>query len=49
MLVKRRFVAREAAFILDPALDIVENDARQLALRYSMQVFDVDGVIDVHG
>ncbi len=49
VLVERGFVAREAALVLHPALDVIEDDARQLALRDPMQVFDVDGLIEVHG
>jgi hypothetical protein len=46
--VKCRFVAREAAFVLHPALDVVENDPWQLAPSDPMQIFDIDGSIEVH-
>jgi hypothetical protein len=47
--VKRGFVAREAALVLHPALDVIEDYLGQLAFRYPMQVFDIDGFIEIHG
>ena len=34
--------------VLDPALDIIEDDLWQFALCHPVQVFDVDGLIEVH-
>ena len=48
MPMKRCFVAREAALVLHPALDIVKDDLRQLTLRHPVQVFDVYRLIEFH-
>ena len=49
MLVEGGFVARETALVLHSALDVIEDDARQLALRHPVQIFDIDCAIEVHG
>ena len=46
---ERGRIALQPALVLDPALDIVEHDLRQLALREKMQVLDIDDVVDIHG
>src|SRR5579883_3043806 len=48
VLVESLFVARQAALVFDPAFDEIEDDARQLALGHAVQVFDIDGVFDLH-
>ena len=49
VLMERGRIALQPALVLDPALDIVEHDLRQLALGELMQVLDIDHVVDVHG
>src|SRR5580704_4515623 len=49
MLVERRTVAFERAFVLDPALDKVERDLRQPALRELVQILDIDDAVEAHG
>src|SRR5262249_60936445 len=49
VLVKCGFVAREPALVLHPAFDVIEDDFRQFALCDAMEVFDVDGLLKVHG
>jgi hypothetical protein len=44
----RRCCAR-AALVLEPAFDEVEGDLRQSSLRHAVEVFDIDGLIEVHG
>src|SRR3954447_26647340 len=46
---ERGRIALQPALVLDPALDVVEHDLRQLALGEKMQVLDIDDVVDVHG
>src|SRR5438094_331555 len=48
MPVEDGFVARQAALILDAALDVIEHDLRQPPLRHAVQVFNVDGLIHSH-
>src|SRR5271170_7368554 len=48
VLVKRRGIGFEAAFVFEAALDEVERDLRQPPLGHTVQIFDVDGLIDVH-
>ena len=46
---KRAGVALEPALVLKPAFDEVEGDLRQSPLRHAVEVFDIDGSIEVHG
>src|SRR5271169_1827646 len=48
MLMKGRGVGFEAALVFEAALDEIEGDLRQPPLRHPMQVFDIDGFVDVH-
>jgi hypothetical protein len=48
VLVKRRCVGFEAALVFETAFDEIERDLRQPPLGHPVQVFDVDGLIDVH-
>src|SRR6266851_10442472 len=48
ILVKSRGVGFEPALVLETALDEVEGDLRQAALRHLVQVFDIDRVFDPH-
>ena len=48
VLVKGRGVGFEPALVFEPALDKVEGDLRQPPLRHAVQVFDIDGFVDLH-
>src|SRR6202043_4043725 len=49
VLMKRGGVALEPALVLKPAFDEVEGDLRQSPLRHAVEVFDIDGSIEVTG
>src|ERR1700719_1116582 len=42
-------VALEPALVLKPTFDEVEGDLRQSPPRHAVEVFDIDGLIEVHG
>ena len=48
MLVKGRSVGFEPAFVFETAFDKVERDFWQPPLCHAVQVFNIDGFVDVH-
>src|SRR5262249_49098646 len=48
VLVERRCVGDQPALVFQTALDKIKGDLWQAPLRHLVQVFDIDGVFDLH-